>query len=130
MLSNPSLIECILHAKPYVKEILSRKPAYADGVFAYYSFGSPENNINYNNCTIRAHDNCYIDIFDNQIRLARSAFSREIVRIYTEGFKTVSEEEFFMQSTLQDFSFFEGNEEFLKDLITISLMIREQTHEQ
>lgn len=107
-----------------VDNVLNRIPSIEDeSNYVYYDDkGEYATEHNFLNCTLSTQY-YYIDIFANKIEVECWDVI-DFANISTENFKNLSEEEFFMQSTISDFSLFDNNPKLLRDLITISLMIR------
>lgn len=70
------------------------------------------------------NDKVYIDIYPAVIEIGSPNINggRPIIEINTECFTDVSDEQIFMQSTLQDLSLFDTRPEVLKMIIQYSLM--------
>lgn len=74
--------------------------------------------LNFTNCYIQFGKNYYADIYPHEIEITIDAITT--IKIDPRPFVDISDEEIFMQSTMQDLSAFSSNIELLKDLITIA----------
>lgn len=100
----------------------------------YYSLynlrGESSNYHNSTNCFMVStrngilNDKVYIDIYPARIEIGSPYISggRPVVEISTEEFTDSSDDQIFMQSTIQDLSIFDGNHQLLKNLLEYSLM--------
>lgn len=72
----------------------------------------------------RLTDIVYIDVYPAHIEVGSpyTQGGRPIVEISTVEFTDSSDEQIFMQSTIQDLSIFDGNQQLLKKILDYSLM--------
>ena len=82
------------------------------------SSGGRGNNSNFTNCYLQFGNNGYVDIYPHKIELAYD--SHTVVYLNPKNFANVTDEEVFMQSTIQDLSMFDSNIEVLKGLIKVA----------
>lgn len=70
------------------------------------------------------NDKVYIDIYPARIEIGSPYITggRPVVEINTEEFTDSSDDQIFMQSTIQDLSIFDGNHQLFKKILDYSLM--------
>lgn len=91
------------------------------GYFAHHNLDSDY--LNFTNCYIQFGKHYYADIYPHEIEITIDAITT--IKIDPQPFVDISDEEIFMQSTMQDFSAFSSNIELLKDLIKIAKIAEE-----
>lgn len=110
-----------------IKQLIAGKHVY-DTYYSpqlYDAMGEEVSIYDYVNCVFMDLD-MYIDIFHNRIEISCGDFDTEIP---TTNYLTCSEEEMFMQSTLEHNPIFNNHMHVLEALIKVSLITREHRNE-